>query len=164
MKVSHNHSAENSQYEHSHEGGDHTHWEGSDGYLGYWRTNENGALEFVRPTGIVADPQPEQPESEEKRAGDPRFHAVLKEMGDTHDRKQQDYGTDGDPFANLRASADFGVRPWVGAYVRLNDKITRVKSFIRKGTLANESIEDSLLDIATYAAIALVLYREDPKK
>jgi hypothetical protein len=99
-------------------------------------------------------------ERKDTRAGDPRFHAVLKEMGDTHDRKQQDYGTDGDPFANIRASREFGVSPWVGAYIRLNDKITRIKSFIKKGNLANESLEDSLIDIATYAAIALVLYRE----
>ncbi len=81
-------------------------------------------------------------------------------MGELHDRKQQDYGTDNDPFANVRASREFGVEPWIGAMVRLNDKITRVKSFIAKGNLANESLEDSLSDIAVYAVIAKVLYRE----
>jgi hypothetical protein len=95
------------------------------------------------------------------RAGDPRFHALLKEIADLHDKKQEDYGTDGDPFANVRASRDFGVSPWIGAVIRLHDKVIRLKSFSRRGVLANESVEDSLLDIAVYALIALVLYREE---
>jgi hypothetical protein len=92
--------------------------------------------------------------------GDPRFHALLKEIGDLHDQKQNDYGTDHDPFANVRASQDFGVAPWIGALVRLNDKVTRLKHFAAKGSLANESAEDSMLDVAVYSLIALVLYRE----
>jgi hypothetical protein len=93
-------------------------------------------------------------------AGDPRFHALLKQIGDLHDKKQADYGTDGDPFANVRASAEWGVPSWVGALVRLNDKVHRLKQFAKKGALANESAEDSMMDIAVYALIALVLYRE----
>jgi hypothetical protein len=94
-------------------------------------------------------------------AGDPRFHELLDEIGRLHDKKQQDYGTDVDPFANVRASEEFGVAPWIGSLVRMNDKVTRLKSFARKGTLANESVEDSLLDIAVYALIGLILYREE---
>lgn len=93
-------------------------------------------------------------------AGDPRFHALLKQMGALHDKKQEDYGTDHDPFANVRASQEWGVPPWVGALVRLNDKVHRLQQFARKGVLANESAEDSMMDIAVYALIALVLYRE----
>jgi hypothetical protein len=92
--------------------------------------------------------------------GDPRFHELLEEIGRLHDKKQEDYGTDGDPFANVRGSAQFGVDPWVGALVRLNDKVHRLGEFSRKGALANESAEDSMLDIAVYALIALILYRE----
>lgn len=92
--------------------------------------------------------------------GDPRFHALLKQMGDLHDRKQADYGATADPFANVRASQEWGIPPWVGALVRLNDKVTRLKTFARRGSLANESAEDSMLDIAVYALIALILYRE----
>lgn len=44
--------------------------------------------------------------------------------------------------------------------IRANDKMTRVKNMAKKGYLANESVEDSLLDIAVYAIIALILYRE----
>ena len=93
--------------------------------------------------------------------GDPRFHALLKEIGALHDRKQLDYGVTADPFANVRASQDFGVAPWIGSLVRLNDKVTRLKAFARRGSLANESAEDSMFDIAVYALIALILYREE---
>jgi hypothetical protein len=94
-------------------------------------------------------------------AGDPRFHALLKQIGELHDRKQEDYGAEADPFANVRASQEWGVAPWIGALVRLNDKVHRLKRFAHKGTLANESAEDSLQDIAVYALIALILYREE---
>lgn len=92
--------------------------------------------------------------------GDPRFHDLLGEMAALHDRKQSDYSAAADPFANVRASQEWGIPPWIGALVRLNDKVTRLKSFARRGSLANESAEDSMLDIAVYALIALILYRE----
>ncbi len=92
--------------------------------------------------------------------GDPRFHAALAEIGELHDRKQADYGTDGDPFANVRASQDWGVPAWVGTMIRANDKVKRLQAAAQGSTLVNEGVEDSLLDIATYALIALVLFRE----
>ena len=98
--------------------------------------------------------------AQKKRVGDPRFHALLETIADLHDKKQEDYGTDGDPFANVRGSEDWGVSPYVGALVRLGDKVHRLKSFVRTGHLANEGVEDSLMDISVYALIALILYRE----
>lgn len=93
-----------------------------------------------------------------------RFHEILGEIADLHDRKQMDYGRGDDPFANINASAEFGVKPWIGAYIRLNDKIARIKSFIEKGKLVNESLEDSLRDIVVYGAIALVLYEKEKQQ
>ncbi len=89
-----------------------------------------------------------------------RFHELLKEMGALHDRKQADYGSGEDPFSNVRASQDFGIDAWVGAIVRLNDKVKRLQSMVRKGHLINESAYDSFKDIAVYAIIALCLYEE----
>lgn len=89
------------------------------------------------------------------------FQDVLKEIQDMHDKKQKDYGTPSDPFANVRASEDFGIEPWVGAMVRANDKMRRLQSAAQGSTLVNEGIEDSLLDLAVYSIIALVLYREN---
>ena len=89
-----------------------------------------------------------------------RFHEILSELGELHDLKQKDYGSGNDPFANVRASAEFGIPPWLGAVLRLNDKVVRIKSFVRNGRLENEKVEDSLRDIAVYATIALVLWEE----
>jgi len=88
------------------------------------------------------------------------FDSILDDMRDMHDRKSADYGSGEDPLANIRASEEFGVPPWVGAILRGNYKMTRIKSFIAKGKLVNESIEDSLIDLAVYAIISLQLYRE----
>lgn len=86
------------------------------------------------------------------------FMRILVEMANLHMKKSFDYGTASDPYANVRASKDFSIPPWVGALVRQNDKLVRLKSFLKKGSVANESVRDSLIDNAVYAAIALVLY------
>ncbi len=46
------------------------------------------------------------PCSSARPRGSESFHALLKEMGELHDRKQEDYGTDGDPFANVRGATE----------------------------------------------------------
>ena len=92
------------------------------------------------------------------------FHDAIQEIVAMHDRKAHDYGIEGDPLANVRAAEHFGITPWLGAILRMNDKIARIKSFCTRGNLLNESLEDSLLDIAVYAVIALVLYRESEAK
>lgn len=95
------------------------------------------------------------------------FHAVLREMAEMHDRKQADYGrpatgTDaGDPFANIRSAVNFGLSPWVGAAIRAGDKQGRIQAAARGQNLKNESVEDSFLDLAIYAIIGLILYREE---
>ena len=89
------------------------------------------------------------------------FHNILKEMGALHDQKQRDYGRPDDPFANVRASADFGIPAWIGAVVRANDKMRRLQTAAQGSQLSNEGVEDSLLDLAVYAIIGLILYREE---
>ncbi len=92
--------------------------------------------------------------------GDPRFHRILNEMRDLHCKKSADYGQGQDPLANVKASAEFGVPAWVGTMIRANDKVIRIKSMAVKGNLQNESLEDSFIDLASYAILALILYRE----
>lgn len=92
--------------------------------------------------------------------GDPRFLKALDDMRELHVKKAADYGDDDDLLANLRASEPFGIPAWVGAMVRLNDKVKRLQSFVRKGKLANESAIDSMNDIACYAILARILYEE----
>ena len=88
------------------------------------------------------------------------FANVLSEMLDLHDKKNADYGTAADPFANVRASEDFGIPAWLGSVIRANDKMTRLKAFAQKGSLENEPVEDSLIDLANYCVIALILWRD----
>jgi hypothetical protein len=68
------------------------------------------------------------------------------------DRKQQDYGP-----KNIAGFGTFGV------LVRMNDKFERLKTLFGKGKVRkrarNESVEDSLRDLANYAVIALLLER-----
>ena len=88
------------------------------------------------------------------------WQEAYEELLDLGNRKRGDYGNVDHPFANVVASAEFGIPPWVGSVIRMNDKVHRLKSFVRNGRLENESVEDSLIDIANYALIALALYRE----
>lgn len=97
----------------------------------------------------------------ERHPNSARFHELLAEAGSLHDRKQADYGAGDDPFANVRASEEWGIPGWVGAMVRLNDKVRRLQSLAQKGSLANESAYDSFVDISVYALIAYVLYEEE---
>lgn len=92
--------------------------------------------------------------------GDPHFLAILDEIRAMHCKKGADYGTSKDTFANVRASEEFGIPAWQGAVLRANDKMARLKTFCIKGKLENESVTDSLLDMANYAVIALVLYQQ----
>lgn len=93
--------------------------------------------------------------------GDPRFHALLNKIGALHDKKQADYGRRTDPFANVLASADFGVPGWFGCMIRANDKMRRIQTAAQGNELRNESLVDSLMDLAVYSLIAIVLLGEE---
>lgn len=63
------------------------------------------------------------------------------------DRKQLDYGS--------RNISDFGQ---IGVLVRCNDKVQRLTNLSKKGgKAANESVEDSWLDLANYAIIGYLV-------
>lgn len=97
----------------------------------------------------------------ERHPNSARFHDLLREAGELHDLKQGDYGRGEDPFANVRASEEWGIPGWQGAMIRLNDKVRRLQSLATKGSLNNEAAVDSFMDIAVYALIARVLFEED---
>ncbi len=103
-------------------------------------------------------------QASQRTMGDPRFHAILKEAGELHDQKQQDYGTVGDPFANVRASAEFGVSPWKQCAIYCRNKLKRISAFCQNGRLANEGLRDAFLDCLNYAGIGLVLLDEEHEK
>lgn len=97
---------------------------------------------------------------EESKMDRPTFAEILHELNAMQVRKGKDYGSGDDSLANICDSATFGIAPWVSAMVRANDKMARIKTFIKKGSLENEKVEDSLVDLAVYTIHALRLYRE----
>jgi hypothetical protein len=90
-----------------------------------------------------------------------RFHELLAEAGRLHDKKQADYGRTDDPFANVRASEEWGIDGWVGAMVRATDKVRRLQTLAQRGSLSNESAADAFMDLAVYALIARILYEQE---
>ena len=98
------------------------------------------------------------------RPGSREFLDVLDELKQLHLRKTLDYGVDEDALSNIRSSADVVNMPaWAGCILRISDKMHRLKAFFRNGRCEFDGVEDTLKDIACYAAIALVLHREsDP--
>jgi len=89
------------------------------------------------------------------------YFDLLDQMKALHASKSRDYGSENDPLANIRNGAAFvGIESWQGAMVRLSDKVTRLATFNRTGSLHFEGVEDTLLDLASYSLLALLLYRE----
>lgn len=91
------------------------------------------------------------------------YSKALDELWQLYQKKRADYGSVDDPFANVRAAGDFGIAPWLGAVSRANDKMHRIKVHALGQTLVNETVRDSLLDLAAYALIALCLYDEQAR-
>jgi hypothetical protein len=100
-----------------------------------------------------------------ERPGSLAFMEVIEEIRQIHIKKSQDYGEPGDALANIRSGAELvGIEPWRGCLVRIADKVQRIRSYCRDGRLANEGFEDTLLDLASYAVIALIMFRESQAK
>ena len=124
-----------------------------------WRkiTQASAAKHAERLTGdsLLAD-------QDDIRPGSREFLEVLEELRALHLRKTMDYGVDEDALSNIRSSADVVNMPaWAGCILRISDKMHRLKAFFRRGTCEFDGVEDTLKDISCYAAIALVLYREE---
>jgi hypothetical protein len=115
---------------------------------------------YVSPSETYAEWKPDEPPR--YRPGTDAFVAVLEELRSLHLRKTMDYGVDEDALANIRNSADvINVPAYAGCVLRMADKMQRLRSFFRRGEVEFDGVEDTLLDIAAYAAIALVVYREN---
>jgi hypothetical protein len=96
-----------------------------------------------------------------------KFLDLLDTIRELHLSKSEDYGCPSgtDPLANIRNGAKFvGIPAFKAAMVRLSDKVTRLTTFNATGKLHYEGVEDTLLDLASYSLLTLVLYREDQGK
>lgn len=76
------------------------------------------------------------------------FNTLLDQIKDTHERKNHDYG---DSFT--KSMNEFGM---TAAAIRLTDKLSRFKALINsEAKVKDESIEDTLLDMASYAIMTV---------
>ena len=89
------------------------------------------------------------------------FVRLLEEMQQLHESKSADYGSEDDPLANVRSGADFvNIEPWRGCMVRIADKVQRLRTYCRTGRLVHEGVRDTLMDLAAYSLLAIVLFDE----
>lgn len=78
-----------------------------------------------------------------------QFKSITEEMLHTYIRKNHDYGD------SFNKSLDkFGL---IASVVRMNDKMERIESLMNKESLVkDESIKDTLLDMANYAIMTVM--------
>lgn len=85
-----------------------------------------------------------------------QFKGIVKGMIETYVRKNHDYGNSFD-----KSLDKFGL---VASVVRIGDKMNRIESLVQKEAMVqDESIRDTLLDMANYA-IMTVMWVDNQKK
>lgn len=83
------------------------------------------------------------------------FDAITDELKDTYIKKNHDYGNSFD-----KSIDKFGL---TAAVVRMNDKMERLSSLLNKDAKVNESIKDTVMDLANYC-IMTAMYLDNKKE
>lgn len=85
------------------------------------------------------------------------FMDITTNMAETYAAKNHDYGNSFEYSCNK-----FGI---IAAIVRLGDKMNRIESLAyKKAKVKNESIKDTLLDLANYAIMTIMWLNQQPKE
>ena len=89
-------------------------------------------------------------EEKEQIERENKFSAIINNMFETYHKKNLDYGNS---FG--KSVEEFG---FVAAIIRMNDKMNRLKSLVKNQEVhvTDESIKDTLLDLANYAVMTLI--------
>ena len=96
---------------------------------------------------------------------DDYFQFAEKFFGDcieTSRKKNSDYtGVNADPFANFKVIEVYNIPAEIGFITRMSDKMSRITSFIQKGSLQveDESVIDTLKDLANYSCLLAALIK-----
>lgn len=85
------------------------------------------------------------------------FMDITTNMAKTYAAKNHDYGN------SFEQSCDkFGI---IASVVRLGDKMNRIESLVnKKAEVKDESIKDTLLDLANYAIMTVMWLNQQPKE
>lgn len=98
---------------------------------------------------------------EKELRGHPRFYEIIEQMKDLHDKKNANYADDKNPLSNLQECVKFGVPAHLGTMVRMSDKWSRLTQLIQgKKDEVGESIKDTLMDMAVYCILEIILIEE----
>lgn len=101
-------------------------------------------------------------DAETLRPGSREVLRVFDEAAKLHLRKTLDYGADEDALRNIKEGADLiNVPSWQACLIRLADKMSRMRAYCRRGRVEFDGVEDNLIDMVSYAAIALAEYRRE---
>ena len=87
----------------------------------------------------------------DKQVDNVEMHSnICKQMNNLYYRKNEDYG---DSFS--KSFEEYGLTM---SCIRLEDKLNRLKAFNKNGKIEvkNESIRDTLMDLANYAIITII--------
>lgn len=81
------------------------------------------------------------------------YDDVIRKLRGTYIAKNADYGSSFD-----KSIDEFG---YISAVVRMSDKMERMKSLIKdKGRVEDESLEDTVMDMANYAIMFAMYIRK----
>lgn len=85
------------------------------------------------------------------------FMDITTDMAKTYAAKNRDYGN------SFEQSCDkFGI---IASVVRLGDKMNRIESLVtKKAEVKEESVKDTLLDLANYAIMTVMWLNQQPKE
>jgi len=102
--------------------------------------------------------------------GHPEFYDLILKMAEIHEIKNKGYGI-GNPLGNFAESERFGISAWKGCMVRMSDKWSRLCNMAAKidnpeyqDAVKMESLEDTLIDLACYSLLCLILLKESKKQ
>ncbi|MDD2267954.1 MAG: nucleotide modification associated domain-containing protein [Eubacteriales bacterium] len=82
---------------------------------------------------------------------------ICKKLNEIYKTKNNDYGDSfGETFRKL------GI---ISAVTRITDKVNRIQSLcVRKAMVSDESVTDTLLDLANYAIMSVIELEEEKKR
>lgn len=89
------------------------------------------------------------------KSAEEAFDAITDELKDTYIKKNHDYGNSFD-----KSIDKFGL---TAAVVRMNDKMERLNSLLNKDAKVDESIRDTVMDLANYC-IMTAMYLDNKEK
>jgi hypothetical protein len=131
--------------------------------LGVWETLK-AEKEYVT---LNTEPEPWVNQHISLNPHDP-FEAALISIVETNRRKRRDYAEDGSPFSNFQETSSrlgmdgFGARE--SALFNVLQKLARLTSLRKNGRMndtANETVDDTFLDLAVYAIITYAIHMQE---